>query len=310
MNWKKLLKITAISLSSIIVVFGLLGFWLLTKLPGPSKVKEVIEASSKHEQKSESAIADKPSADIGTQYAAEDQEASEEAPAANAESKTRVATKAETHAILSELSKPDVPMVSACRDLARAGESGFFPKQTERSAMKFLESIVQPQKDPVLESIAPVFRYVFRAPGVREMLEMSEKAQGNDSLMLKAEFYREMYRAANFLRNNTDEMNQVVQKAYNLHIVSKAVALKPQLANDNATMSFCEQIEKSLTENQNLNVEEQVQEMQKFLQDSGIDAKSIGFDPKYRARVQSEFKEKSLTVTDSWLKDLISKGLL
>lgn len=312
MNWKKLLKISAISLSSIIVVFGLLGIWLLTKLPGPSKVKEVIESSSsKFEQKPDPAVSARPTQDIEAQYATEDQEASGETPSTDDSEKThRKATAGEMHAILGELSRPDAPMVSACRDLARAGESGFFPKKTERSATKFFETVVQAQKDPVLESIAPVFRYIFRAPGVRDMIEMAHKAEGNDSLLQKAEFYREMVRAANFLRNNTTEMNQVVQKAYNLHILSKAVALKPQLANDNSTMTFCEQMEKSLTENQNLNVEEQVQEMQKFLQDSGIDAKSIGFDPKYRAHVQSEFKKNSFTVTDDWLKDLVSKGIL
>ncbi|WP_413294060.1 hypothetical protein ACLSU7_02920 [Bdellovibrio sp. HCB185ZH] len=309
MNWKKLLKITAISVSSLIIVFGILGVWLLTKLPGPSQVKQVLNSSaSKLEEKAQLAEAKHPTK-IEDTYAAEENQAMQE-PSAPAEASTHhKTTKMDMYVIMNDLANPEAPVVSACRDLARAGESGFFPKRTDRTAVKFLDSIVKPQKDPVLESVAPFLRYVFRAPGVREMIQLSQNAQGDDSLFQKAEFYKEAYRAANFLRNNTQAMNQVVQKSYNLHMFAKAVALNPQLANDNAAVTFCEQMEKSLTENQNLNVEEQVQEMQKFLQDAGIDAKSIGFDPKYRAHVQSEFSKNSLMVTDSWLKELVSKGM-
>jgi hypothetical protein len=310
MNWKKLLKITAICVSSVIVVFGILGVWLLTKLPGPSQVKQVLDSSaSKLEEKAQIAESKKLPNKLEESNGSVEKSAAEQTTTQTEATSHHKTTKMDMYVILNDLANPEAPMVSACRDLARAGESGFFPKKAERTAVKFLDSLVKPQKDPVLESVAPFLRYVFRAPGVREMIQLSQNAQGDDSLFQKAEFYKEAYKAANFLRTNTEEMNQVVQKSYNLHMFAKAVALKPQLANDNATVTFCEQMEKSLTDNQNLNVEEQVQEMQKFLQDSGIDAKSIGFDPKYRAHVQSEFSKNSLMVTDSWLKELVSKGM-
>ncbi|UYL08204.1 hypothetical protein B9G69_014225 [Bdellovibrio sp. SKB1291214] len=309
MNWKKLLKISALSVASLVVVLGGLGVWLLTQLPGPSSVKQALDASSaKLEHRESPALPNSALQDIEQTYAAEEMAAHQEA-SAEAESSSGKANKFDMFVLLNDFSNPEAPMVTACRDLSRAGESGFFPKKPETPAVNFFDSLAKPQKDPVIESIAPLLRYIFRSPGAREMIQLSEKAEGQDNLLQKAEFYKQVYRMANYLTNNLDQLNQVLQKSYNLHIIAKAVALNPQLANDNATMSFCEQIENSLIENQNLSVEEQVQEMQNFLQDSGIDAKSVGFNPGYRAHVQTEFRKDSFAITDSWLQDLVNKGL-
>ncbi|WP_413561449.1 hypothetical protein [Bdellovibrio sp. HCB209] len=311
MNWKKLLKYSAVAFSSIIIVFGILGVWLLTQLPGPSKVKEVLNKSSaKLQNSSTTSTTNSPQNASPLGDTSSDTAVSPSSPNETMAPQKRVATQQEMSVILNDLANNEKPFVDACKDLGLAGESGFFPKKTERTATKFFEGISGSQKDPVLESVAPVLRFVFRAPGITEVLKLSEDSRGDDSLLEKAELYRQIYRAADYLQKNQTQLNQVVQKSYNLHMIAKAVALKPQLAHDGATKSFCEQIENSLSAKQNLNVEEQVQEMQKFLQDAGIDAKTIGFDPNYRAQVHSEFGKNNLTIKDAWLKDLIDKGMM
>ncbi|WP_413587524.1 hypothetical protein [Bdellovibrio sp. HCB274] len=306
MNWKKVLKILAISFSSVVIVLGAFGIWALSKLPGPSQLNEAVRAVDANLEQTAKSHSAKVEPAVPEQSASGDRAKSkDEAMQDSAEQK-----KVDVRAAVEFLADPNQPMSDACRDLGRAGESGFFPKKTDRSAVKFFEVLVKPQKDPVIESVAPLLRFVFRAPGVSEILKMTENSTGEDSLADKAALYAEILRTANYLRTNGTEMNNVLQKSYNIHMLSKAVALKPELASQSSTVNFCEQIERSLVDRQDLNVEEQVQEMEKFLQDSGIDPKSIGFDPKYRARVQTEFDKNSLTIKDAWLKELFSKGLM
>ncbi|WP_413578655.1 hypothetical protein ACLVWU_08995 [Bdellovibrio sp. HCB290] len=306
MTGKKLLKILAISASAIILVFGIMGVWLLSMLPGPSKVKEAVQSSVAQIEKKDA------ESSVKTQTSASEN-ASENA-AANTVTSASDASSGKSHmpmeVIYEDFANPSKPLVETCRDLAKAGESGFFPKTQNRTAVKFMDNIASSQKDPVLESVAPVMRYVFRLPGVGDALHLIKGANGDDSLIQKAELYRHFYRAASYLQSNAAEMNQVIQKSYNLHMLSKAVALKPQLASDSSVMSFCEQIEGSLLGNQKVNVEEQVQEMRKFLQDAGIDEKSIGFDANYRSKVEVDLGKGHFSVSDPWLKDLVSKGMM
>ncbi|WP_413581448.1 hypothetical protein [Bdellovibrio sp. HCB288] len=311
MNSKKLLKVLAIGAGSVVVVFGILGVWLLSMLPGPSKMKEAVHSSiSKIERKNDGSS---PNSENSPHVSEVDdvQTKQEIAPSGDAApSQTAGKSKMNMDVVFNDFANPEVPLASACQELSKAGESGFFPKNTDRTAVKFMDNIVSSQKDPVLESVAPIMRWALRVPGISDVVQMVKDSNGDDSLVQKAELYRQLYRAANYFQNHSEEANQVIQKSYNLHMLSKAVALKPQLASDSSTLSFCEQIQGSLLSNQKLNVEEQVQEMQKFLQDAGIDEKAIGFDANYRAKMQMDLGKGHLSITDSWLEDLFKKGLM
>jgi len=143
------------------------------------------------------------------------------------------------------------------------------------------------------------------------LLEMIDKSQsqGSDDLMKKAEFYAQLGFAAQEIRSNKPSIDRLLMKSYNMYILTKAVGKHPELANDPATLGFCEQMEKNINMNSDFNPDQQSQELEKFLDYAKIDPKEVDYDPNYRSDVQFKFDNNTLQLNKIWLEKLFAADM-
>ncbi|WP_295904774.1 hypothetical protein [uncultured Bdellovibrio sp.] len=312
MNGKNILKILSISLAVIVLILGGLLFWGLSKLPSAFDIKQSLTPPAL--KKSSVASASQTAAAVENKEAATeevDTNQTEANPAQQASTPKEKLASDTAKVLLEDFADPRKPMIEGCRNLAQASESHFLRDPENASAKYFFESLAQDKKDPLVETAAPILRYIFRAPGMQSVVEMIMKAEETKDvgILKKAEFYYEIYRAGDFLKDHKDDMDVILQKTYNLHHLAKAVAQKPALAKDAATLTFCEDMEKNVTDDGVYNADEASKEMLKFLGDAGIDPKSIGYDPNYRSKVKLNLSNSQVTINDTWVVKLFAKDI-
>ncbi|WP_232469284.1 hypothetical protein [Bdellovibrio bacteriovorus] len=312
MNAKNLLKILGISF--VISAVGLLGFlfWGLSKLPSASDLKKALTPpalqKSAHANSTESAKPLAASNSEASVAAADSSPAPTPPPALSAREKLAQDT---VDVLLKDFADPRKPLVDGCRNLEKAAQSGLLRDPQNASAKYFFSSLSDGNHDPMVETAAPILRFIFRAPGMEQVVEqiMSADAQNDQGLLKKAEFYYEIYRAGDYLQKHTSEMDQILQKSYNMHYLARAVAAKPELAKDSATLDFCDQMEKNINAGGEFDADEAASEMSKFLDSAGLDAKAIGYDPAYRSKVKVQFNSTRVGVNDSWVVSLFARDI-
>lgn len=309
MRWQKILKTLLVSLALTVVVIAGLLFWGLSKLPSAFDIKQTLtpKAFKKEVAKIEASTGSKGHEETSLEKKNTEPVTEESQKQTEKEKLVEQTSKV----LLEDFSDARKPLVETCRYLQQASESQFLRDQKNASAKYFFQNLAEDQKDPLVESAAPIFRYIFRAPGMDQVLDMVMKAQtANDqSLLRKAEFYYEIYRAGEYLQSHQADMDVILQKTYNLHHLAKAVAQKPELSKDPATLSFCEQMEKSVNGREFFDANEASKEMMKFLRETGIDPKTIGFDPHYRSQVKMNLSKAQLTINDSWIVQMFARDI-
>ncbi|MEK2645620.1 hypothetical protein [Bdellovibrio sp. BCCA] len=312
MNGKGIFKILSLSFAVMVVILGGLLFWGLSKLPSAFDIKQSLtppalkKSSASSTQTSESS----PNPSLESPVTPTDKVNPEASSSPAPTGKEKLASDT-ARVLLEDFADPRKPMIESCRNLAQASESHFLRDPENASAKYFFESLAQDKKDPLVETAAPILRYIFRAPGMQSVVEMIMKAEETKDvgILKKAEFYYEIYRAGDFLKDHKDDMDVILQKTYNLHHLAKAVAQKPALAKDAATLSFCEDMEKNVTDDGVYNADDASKEMLKFLGDAGIDPKSIGYDPNYRSKVKLNLSNSQVTINDTWVVKLFAKDI-
>jgi hypothetical protein len=160
-------------------------------------------------------------------------------------------------------------------------------------------------KDPLGETVLTAIRFVLRAPGIRDSVDTFRESLNQESdgsrIAEKAKLYGSMIRAANYFHAEQNQLNQILQKSYNLHFLAKAVALNPRLATDKATLDFCKQLENNLNSGNTIDVNQQILETETFFKVNYIETKSIGFDRNYRAKIMINLAEKKYKFDDSFM---------
>ncbi|UOF01907.1 hypothetical protein [Bdellovibrio reynosensis] len=207
--------------------------------------------------------------------------------------------------LLDDLSDTRKPLVEVCRHLELASKSHFHHGAV--SSDLFFSALLN--KDPLVETAAPILRYIFRAPGMQSVLDMIMKAEQTEdaSILKKAEFYFEMYKVGKYLKERHDEMDLILQKSYNMHYLAKAVAMKPELAKDSRTLSYCELLEKDLNGNEAYDIGAAAEDMKDFFISQGIQLERLGYNPDFRSQVKLQLTDKQVTINDAWVADLFRK---
>ena len=309
MNSKSILKILAISAVVIVIVLTGLAFWGLSKLPSAFDIKKgMTPAALKTTPPS------RETSPVATEAANTSTElpAKEAAPAQDSAEKTKEELKEEAFKVIVEdFSDHRRPMVDACRSRDQAHDSGFLKDKRNASGKYFIQSLAKDEKDPLPETAAPIMRTIFRAPGMDQVFDMIVKSdeQKDPGLLKKAEFYYQIYRAGSYLKDHTEDLNRVIQQSYNMHILMKAVAQKPELAKSPAVMSFCEDLQKNLNNAEEFNADAAAGELQNFLDQNGVKASEINFDPNYRSKVVLNISNTQLGVNDAWIAQIFAADL-
>ncbi len=303
---KKALKITATILGILTIGFAIVAVLIIKKLPSPWEVKQAIspkKAQSPVFVQQAPAKAGEPSPSLN--------QAKEEVPK-NYEEKVDEGKARIWQVLKEDFMSEQTPLSTVCNHLNNAEKSHFLRKDDSGSANEFMKSLSEnDQKDPVAESAATLFRFIFRVDGMRELFDMIEKADAehDQGLFKKAEFYTKLGIAGQNIRSNKTNIDRILMKSYNLYTLSRAVGRHPELARDPATLRFCEQIEKNINLKLDFNPDEQAGELQKFLDYAKVDPKEVGYDPNYRSNVDFNFKNNSLQLTQTWIEKLFAKDI-
>lgn len=316
MNLKKALAILGGSIALLAVVLVLFGAWTLSKLPSPYEIKKAmtpaaLQTPDKEIAKNSISLDSSEASSVTGVEVVQQDKAVTPSPAlekTEAEEFKEVGWKV----IQNDFANPQTPMVESCKELAAAGDSKFLRDSENANAKYFFKSLASEQKDPLVESAAPIFRYVFRAPGMSEAMETLKEAEEKQDMGLldKAEFYANILRAGNFLRENKHDVDVILQRSYNMHVLARAVGLRPELARDSATLSFCDQIEKAINNGtENFDATEEAQEVSRFLNENGIDPRSVGFDPRYRSQVKMNLSSTQVSLNDSWIVHMFARDI-
>lgn len=310
MKWKNILKIFAISFSAIVIVLAGLLVWGLSKLPSAFQIKQSLTPPALRSTAVKTGTLTPPPKTAALPAHTSETSMAENSPAPPISEKEQLAEDT-SKAIFNDLIDTRRPLVESCRNLSLAPESKLLSDPENASAKYFFKSLAQEQHDPLVETAAPILRYIFRAPGMQTVVDMIMKAeeQKDLSLLKKAEFYYELYRSGEFLKGHKDDMDVILQKTYNMHHLAKAVAQKPELAKEPSTLTFCEQMEKNVNEAGAYNADEAASEMMSFLNSAGITAKSIGYDPHYRSKVKLNLSSTQVMINDTWVVQMFARDI-
>lgn len=309
MKWKKALVVLSAALVFLAVSIVGLFIWGMAQLPSAFELKKAITPTT---------LASSPNSSTPPVDSSVNNDSSEATivgvpqptPLTPEQEKQRL-NEIGSKVLLEDFTDERRPMVSSCKNLASASNSPLLKDPNAASAKYFFESLANESQDPLTDSGAPIFRYVFRAPGMRTFVEMILQAQENKDfgLLKKTEFYYQIYKVVDYLQAHNDEMNMVLQKSYNIHHIIKAVAQKPELAQESGVVTFCEQMEKTLNEGTGYNADVAEKEMQKFFTDVGVDPASVGYDPKYRAKVKTSLSKTQISLNDTWITQFFDRDI-
>lgn len=303
---KKALKLIAVLLGGSLLVFVILVLLFIKSLPSTWEIKQKVSPKA----------AQKPEFSAPTVPADAAKEKPLEKPAV-AKAKTqddRIDEGKELSArvLLEDFLNEQKPLSSVCAQLGQAPHSRFLRKDHSGSAKEFMKSFLEEDaKDPLAESAAPLFRYVFRLENMKELIGMVENAQveRDEGLFKKTEFYTKLGLAAQELREQKPALDRLLMKSYNLFILARAVGQHPELARDPASLQYCEQLEKNLNLHLEFNAEEQARELQKFLDYARITPEELDYDPEYRSDLKFNYTNKSLAMNQIWIEKLFAKDI-
>lgn len=312
MKLKSALKTLGASIAILALIFVGLGLWGLSKLPSTFEIRQGLTPPALKTSATKTSTLNPASVSNELETKATTAATATEETVADQPRSARDALAEDTAKVLLEdFTDSRKPLIETCRNLGNASESHLLRDPQNANAKTFFHSLAQGKNDPLVESAAPILRYVFRAPGMSAAVDMIMKSeeQNDPSLLKKAEFYYEIYRAGGFLKENTRAMDDILQKTYNLHYLARAVAQKPELARDSATLTFCEQMEKTINQGNSYNADEAAKEMQNFFEAAGIDAKQLGYDPNYRSQVKMNISNSQVRLNDAWVLRLFARDI-
>ncbi|NUN07271.1 MAG: hypothetical protein HUU57_16115 [Bdellovibrio sp.] len=309
MKWKNIL----IVLSSGVVLLGLgvavFFLWAMSQLPSAFEIKKAVTPPALQVSSAETPTASSPNPVVATELPDQGAVAAEKVVTPEQE-KARL-NQLVAKVLLEDFTDERKAMSNTCKNLASAKDSQLLKDAKNASAKYFFTTLGSEQQDPLVETAAPIFRYIFRAPGMRSFVDTVLQAQENNDtgLVKKTEFYYQLYKTAEYLHARSEEMNTLLQKSYNLHYLAKAVAQKAELAVDPAVVNFCEQIEKGLNEGTGYDADVAEKEMMKFFTDVGVDPASIGYNPQYRSKIKTNFTQSQISLNDTWIIELFARDI-
>lgn len=312
---KKALKIIFGILAVLIILMTAVIVFIVIKMPSIGQLRKLVKEPQKQEQKYEKTDQ---AQDTTQQVESIDEKKSDTIDLVETSQGKNNNKEAILRTIADDFANKEVPLASVCINLTHAPQSKYLQDSKNANAKYFMQSISSQkieENDLAIESAAPILRYFFRAPGIDYLIDTILKLPENPTkeeaseIIQKAELLANIYKAYNYLKSNTAELNSVVQRSHDLNVLVKAVAAKPELAQDPAVQSFCQEMEDNLNNMGEYNAEAQKQELLKLLQAYNINPKSINYDPNYKANIEIKMSENNLSMNDKWLTEFFAEDI-
>lgn len=284
MKWKNTLKILTISLGLCFVILTALGLWGLSRLPSAYQIKNALVPSAVSK-------------------------AAEENGTESTQTSTVSPGKMALQVLRDDFANIERPLSESCKYITKAPESTFL-KDPANATFRFFITSLYNDHDPVVETAAPVFRYLFRLPGMNEVvpavLQSSETEQG---LLPKALFYYHLYQAGSHLSRHPEKLDEILQKSYNLHHLVKAASQNVGISSAPETQTFCEELERELNQQEPFDANQTAERMSEFFAKKNIDIKALNYDPQYRSKTQLQLSGSKVGVQDTWVAKLFAKDI-
>ncbi len=212
-------------------------------------------------------------------------------------------------AVLRELTDTEKPISDVCNYLKYAKPK---PNQdlSKEIGPALAANATSDAKDPIVQSIKPVLRSLLTAPRTAELMkEIEEAAFKNkaDSYVETVDFYRQAYAAFREMTANKAQIEGVMDRSYHLMIMAKIIEKRPDLLNDHRTTDYCRSIETALNQSQQVSFEAERKGFLEFVRYSGVDPKSIGFDPEYKTHVDFELSKQGLQMHGGWIGEMLKE---
>lgn len=304
---KTFLKVLAIVAATLAVVIVIALVVIIHALPSPAEVGRYLKPSTAKAALKQPEIAKAQTLPAAVGSPATDPSAAPEIKKDDVTFNIKGDTEEEKK-LLDDMMNPQKPLAEFCNYLRNAPQSNIKGYSFSEFGKKFKESVMTENKDPVVQAIKPTLRYVMQQPQLQELIRQAQEAADkgeSDGLMQKAGFYKQVYGAYSELTAHKTQVEHVMDRSYHLMMMAKVIAQKPELLSDNHINDYCHAIESAINGDTQTSWDEEKNEFGKFLSDSGVDPKSIGYDPNYRTKLNITYGAAGLKMQGGWIDSIL-----
>ena len=173
--------------------------------------------------------------------------------------------------------------------------------------MAFNQSLDEKKRDPRIQAVKPMLRYVMRLPQVTDMINDAQAAVGrnDEGFLQKAEFYKKAFSAFSEMKDHKSDIESVMDRSYLLLNLNNLMAERPELQQDPRIQSYCGNIELSFNQSRPVDFENEKKDFLNFLKELKVEPDEIGFDPDYKSKIDLKFSGQSLTFEGGWLSEIV-----
>lgn len=300
---KTFFKIITVTACFVLVVVVIFAIYVFNKLPAVSTVGQVFktkppETTEPYEVSGDApeAIASSVDSSLAASVDVTEAEESEEPDSLIKE------------AMVADLLSPQKPLSDFCSSLKNAKDGAF---EQGEFGEAFNESLNEETRDPRIQAVKPMLRYVMRLPKITDLVQVAQAAvdRNDEGFLKKAEFYSKALQAFGEMKAHKSDIESVMDRSYLLLGLNKLLVKKPELLNDSRLQNYCGGVEMSFNQNRPVDFENEKKDFLNFLNDIGATPSDIGFDPNYQSKVNILFSGRSLTFEGGWLNDLIKSDV-
>ena len=194
--------------------------------------------------------------------------------------------------------------IRVCENL---GSTNYFEKRKKlRPGQNFdFEDVFS--DDTRRDSVSETFRYpiraVFQSSGMsnllKEILEHDTKSLSDEektSFFDKMGFYARATQVAADLYQHKEDYEMLGNRSAHLGVLAKIAALKPELANDPAFVSSCEELQNSIKNKEVIDIKKERAEIIKVIQESGLSYEDLDFHPSSFIKLTMETSDKGINL--------------
>lgn len=215
---------------------------------------------------------------------------------------------------LKEFIDDKTPALDYCSKLSQAKSGPISTPQQKTQNQKNTIATDDLDDDLRLEAIKPFFKTILKQPETQKLLYMVMREEAflnhspeskSDGMFEKAQFYKQAYSAFSEMKENLPQYESVVDRSYLMYKLNDLLVFKPELQNDPRIMKFCEDNEDESNSYAPVDFQNEKQVFERLIQELGVDAKSIKYDPEYKTTLKLNFSKDNLQISGGWLEEIL-----
>lgn len=289
MEWKlkaRIYKLLVICLG-IGIIFFLGSLFLVSQLPGPTEINKIIKASKNEVKKKQTTFKSESIESNSDQL----KQVNEDGLGA-----TKEQTPEELITILLE-SKNEL---TVCENLQE--KTIFDPKKKDGGIDFNKLFLTEHENDPILSTIKYPLIKVFQDEKLSSLFKdifeikvLDAQNDKQDSFLKKMGFYTKAAIVAVHLRGRKREFEKTADRAQHLRIFSLIANLKPDLAQDSDFLNLCESIQRSIIQEDKIDIKEERKNILSLIKKSDLTPKDLDFKPESFTHFKINSSKKGLT---------------